>query len=139
VFYVSNRNTDQKEATRRNLEALGIPMGGNADTLLLQKEKPEWSTGAKGSRLAYITKDYRVLLIFGDQIGDFSDKYSTSLADRDKLFETLQTHFGHDWMMLANPVYGSYESAPYGHDLKLSDDEKRARKIGVLTPWPVKQ
>jgi 5'-nucleotidase (lipoprotein e(P4) family) len=50
VFYVSNRNADQKEATKRNLEVLGFPMGGNVDTLLLQKEKPEWSTGAKGSR-----------------------------------------------------------------------------------------
>jgi HAD superfamily hydrolase (TIGR01549 family) len=29
-----------------------------------------------------------------------------SLADRDKLFEALKTHFGHDWMMLAYPAYG---------------------------------
>jgi hypothetical protein len=87
VFYVSNRNADQKEATRHNLEVLGFPMGGNVDTLLMQKDKPEWSTGANGSRFAYIAKDYRALLMFGDQIGDFSDKYNTSLAERDKLFE----------------------------------------------------
>jgi predicted secreted acid phosphatase len=37
-IYVSNRNADQKEATRQNLEALGFPMGGNVDTLLMQKE-----------------------------------------------------------------------------------------------------
>jgi 5'-nucleotidase (lipoprotein e(P4) family) len=138
VFYVSNRNADQKEATRHNLEALGFPMGGNVDTLLMQKDRPEWSTGAKGSRFAYIAKDYRVLLMFGDQIGDFSDKYNTSLAERDKLFEKLKAHFGHDWMMLANPAYGSFESAPYGHDFKLSDDEKRVKKLGVLLPWPAK-
>jgi 5'-nucleotidase (lipoprotein e(P4) family) len=138
VFYVSNRNADQKEATRHNLEALGFPMGGNVDTLLMQKDRPEWSTGAKGSRFAYIAKDYRVLLMFGDQIGDFSDKYNTNLAERDKLFEELKAHFGHDWMMLANPAYGSFESAPYGHDFKLSDDEKRVKKLGVLLPWPAK-
>jgi 5'-nucleotidase (lipoprotein e(P4) family) len=138
VFYVSNRNADQKEATRHNLEALGFPMGGNVDTLLMQKDRPEWSTGAKGSRFAYIAKDYRVLLLFGDQIGDFSNKYNTSLAERDKLFEELKVHFGHDWMMLANPAYGSFESAPYGHDFKLSDDEKRVKKLGVLLPWPAK-
>ena len=51
-------------------------MGGNVDTLLMQKDRPEWSTGAKGSRFAYIAKDYRVLLMFGDLIGDFSDKYN---------------------------------------------------------------
>jgi 5'-nucleotidase (lipoprotein e(P4) family) len=138
VFYVSNRNADQKEATRHNLEALGFPMGGNVDTLLMQKDRPEWSMGAKSSRFAYIAKDYRVLLMFGDQIGDFSDKYNTSLAERDKLFEELKAHFGHDWMMLANPAYGSFESAPYGHDFKLSDDEKRVKKLGVLLPWPAK-
>jgi 5'-nucleotidase (lipoprotein e(P4) family) len=138
VFYVSNRNADQKEVTRHNLEALGFPMGGNVDTLLMQKDRPDWSTGAKGSRFAYIAKDYRVLLMFGDQIGDFSDKYNTSLAERDKLFEKLKVHFGHDWMMLANPAYGSFESAPYGHDFKLSDDEKRTKKLGALLPWPGK-
>jgi len=139
VFYVSNRNADQKEATRHNLEARGFPMGGNVDTLLMQKERPEWSTGAKGSRFAYIAKDYRVLLMFGDQIGDFSDKYNTSLAERDKLFEQLKVHFGHDWMMLANPAYGSFETAPYGHDFNLSDDEKRTKKLGALLPWPGKR
>jgi 5'-nucleotidase (lipoprotein e(P4) family) len=139
VFYVSNRNADQKEVTRHNLEALGFPMGGNVDTLLMQKDRPDWSTGAKGSRFAYIAKDYRVLLMFGDQIGDFSDKYNTSLAERDKLFEKLKVHFGHDWMMLANPAYGSFESAPYGHDFKLSDDEKRTKKLGALLPWPGKR
>lgn len=139
VFYVSNRNADQKEATKFNLVGLGFPMGGNVDTLLFQKDRPEWSSGAKGARFAYIANDYRVLLMFGDQIGDFSDRYNTSLADRDKLLETLKTHFGHDWMMLANPVYGSFESAPYNHDFKRSDDEKRADKIGALNPWPVKR
>ena len=135
MFYVSNRNADQKDATKHNLEALGFPMGGNVDTLLMQKDRPEWSTGAKGLRFAYIAKDYRVLLMFGDQIGDFSDKYNTSLAERDKLFEKLKVHFGHDWMMLANPADGSFESAPYGHDFNLLDDEERTKKLGALLPW----
>ena len=42
-----------------------------------------------------------MLLMFGDQIGDFSDKYNTSLAERDKLFEQLKVHFGHDWIVFA--------------------------------------
>lgn len=138
VFYVTNRNAEQKEATKRNMQALGFPMGGNVDAFLMQKDRPEWASGAKGVRIAYIARDYRVLLLFGDNIGDFSDKYNGSIADRQQTFETLKAHFGHDWMMLANPSYGSWESAAYGHNFKLSADEKRARKIGVLTPWPAK-
>lgn len=139
VFYISNRNADQKEATKRNLQALGFPMGGNVDTFLMQKDRSEWSSGAKGVRIAYVARDYRVLLLFGDNIGDFSDSYSGSIAEREQAFAALQTHFGRDWMMLANPAYGSWESAAYGHNFKLSADEKRAKKSGALTPWPARQ
>jgi 5'-nucleotidase (lipoprotein e(P4) family) len=139
VFYISNRTADQKEATKANMEALGFPIGGNVDTVLLQKDRPEWAAGAKGARIAYVAKDYRVLLLFGDQFGDFSDKYSGSMVDREKAFEDAKAHFGRDWLVLANPSYGSFESAPYGHNFKLSADEKRAKKIGVLRPWPAKQ
>ncbi len=113
-------------------------MGGNVDTFLMKKDKPEWSSDAKGSRFASIAKDYRVLLMFGDNFGDFTDKFNGSIAERDKAFAALKAHFGHDWMVLANPVYGSWESAAYGHDYKLPDDEKRARKIDALTPWSAK-
>ena len=136
---VTNRTADQKEVTRQNLQALGFPMGRNVDTLLTQKEKPEWVSDAKGLRFAFVARDYRILLMFGDQLGDFSDKYKTSVADREKVFEELKAHFGHDWMVLANPSYGSWESAPYGHDFKLSAEEKRAKKLGVLIPWTAKQ
>jgi len=73
--------------------------------------------------------------MFGDQLGDFTDRYNTGLVDRDEVFEALKQHFGHDWMMLVNPVYGSFESAPYGHDSKLPDDTKRAKMLETLMPW----
>ena len=38
--------------------------------------------------------------------------------------------------MIANPSYGSFESAPYRHDFKLSEDEKRRLKRAVLDAWP---
>jgi acid phosphatase len=139
VFYVTNRVADQKEDTKRNLETLGFPMGGNVDTFLMKKDRPEWASNAKGARIAFVATTYRVLLLFGDQMGDFTDKYNGSIAERDKAFAALKAHFGHDWMVLANPVYGSWESAAYGHDFRISDDAKRAKKIGVLTPWPARQ
>jgi predicted secreted acid phosphatase len=52
--------------------------------------------------------------------------------------DLIRARNGEDWLMLANPAYGSFESAPYGHDFKLSDDEKRVKKLGVLLPWPAK-
>lgn len=134
VFYVTNRSADQEEPTRRNAQALGFPMGGNVDTFLMSKEKPDWGS-AKSTRRAAIAKDYRIVLLFGDNFGDFSDAYNGSDAERLKAYEAAKERFGRDWLMLANPGYGSFESAPYGHNFKLSADEKRAKKVGALEPW----
>jgi 5'-nucleotidase (lipoprotein e(P4) family) len=134
VFYVTNRNADQEEPTRRNAQALGFPMGGNVDTFLMSKEKADWGS-AKGTRRAYIAKDYRILLLFGDNFGDFSDAYNGGEAERLTAFTAAKAHFGHDWLMLPNPGYGSFESAPYQHNFKLSAEDKRAKKIGALEPW----
>lgn len=134
VFYVSNRNADQEEPTRRNAQALGFPMGGNVDTFLMSKEKPDWGS-AKSTRRAAIARDYRIVLLFGDNYGDFSDAANGSEAERLTAYEADKARFGRDWLMLANPGYGSFESAPYQHNFKLSAEEKRARKIGALEPW----
>jgi acid phosphatase len=136
VFYVSNRDAGQKDATAHNLRALGFPSGGNVDTLLMREDRPEWSGSAKGPRFAYVARDYRVLLLFGDNFGDFTDRFSGSVSEREKTYEELKAHFGHDWMMLANPVYGSWESAPFAQDMTLPENDKRASKRGALTPWP---
>jgi 5'-nucleotidase (lipoprotein e(P4) family) len=39
VFYISNRTGEEEEATRRNMERYGFPMGGNVDTFLMSRER----------------------------------------------------------------------------------------------------
>ena len=51
VFYISNRTGEEEEATRRNMERYGFPMGGNVDTFLMSRERPDW-TSAKSTRRA---------------------------------------------------------------------------------------
>ena len=134
VFYVTNRSADQEEATRKNMEALGFPMGGNVDTFLMSKEKEDW-TSKKGTRRAFIAENYRILLLLGDNYGDFSDDYGGSEADRAKSMEANMAHIGHDWIFIANPEYGSFESAPFLSNYKLSPDERRQMKIDALPAW----
>lgn len=134
VFYVTNRTAEEKPSTVKNLEALGFPMGGNVDTVLASREKPDW-TSQKGTRRAFIAKDYRVLLNIGDNFGDFVDEYRTSEAERLKVFEANKERWGREWIVLPNPTYGSFESAPFGHDYKKSLDEQRAAKRAALQPW----
>jgi acid phosphatase len=134
VFYVTNRKADEEEATRKNMEALGFPMGGNVDTFLMQNEKEDW-TGAKSTRRAFIAKDYRVLLLLGDNYGDFSDDAGGSEAERAASLEKNMAHVGHDWIFIANPEYGSFESAAFGGDWSKSPDERRKEKIEALPAW----
>ena len=134
VFYVSNRDAGQEEATRRNLEKLGFPMGGNVDTVLLKKEREDWGS-AKGTRRAVVAKDYRILLMVGDNFGDFVDAYKGTPAERDAIVAQSADHWGKDWLVIANPTYGSFESAPFGHNYRLSGAEKRQMKRETLRAW----
>jgi 5'-nucleotidase (lipoprotein e(P4) family) len=135
VFYVTNRTAEEEPATRENMAALGFPMGGNVDTLLTAKEKPDWGS-AKGTRRAAIARDYRIVLLVGDNLGDFSDGYKGDEAARLKVYEDNAERWGKDWIVIANPAYGSFESAPYGHDHKLPVEAQRAAKREALEAWP---
>lgn len=134
VFYITNRAAETEKDTRENMQKLGFPMGGNVDTFLMQNEKPEWG-GAKGTRRAVVAKDYRVLLNIGDNLGDFDDRYRSSEAERMKVFDADMPYWGKQWLMIANPTYGSFDTAPYGHDFKKSREEQRKAKWDVLESW----
>ena len=134
VFYVSNRAVEVEKATRENMEAFGFPMGGNVDTFLMQSEKPDWGS-KKSTRRAFIAKDYRILLGFGDNFGDFDDRYASSEADRLKFFEENKERWGREWLVIANPTYGSFDAAPFGFNYKAPADEQRKAKWAVLEAW----
>jgi len=135
VFYLSNRTAEEEPATRKNLERYGFPIGGNVDTMLMTRKQPQWGS-AKGPRRAHIAKSYRILLNIGDNFGDFVDDYRGSETERQKVMDQHKDRWGREWIMIANPSYGSFESAPFLHNFKLSDGEKRKAKRGVLDAWP---
>ena len=136
VFYLSNRLAEEEEApTRTTMARLGFPMGGNVDTMLTTRKRPEWSSSAKGVRRAHVAKDYRILLNLGDNLGDFTDAYRTSEAERETIFEANRERWGRSWIMLANPAYGSFESATFGHDYRTPPDAQKQAKRNDLRPW----
>jgi acid phosphatase len=134
VFYISNRDASTEKDTRENMAKLGFPMGGNVDTFLMQNEKPDWGS-AKSVRRAVVTKDYRVLLNIGDNFGDFDDRYRSSEADRAKAFDSDMAYWGKQWLVIANPTYGSFDTATFGHDFKKPHTEQRKAKWDVLESW----
>jgi acid phosphatase len=135
VFYISNRTAEEEAATRKNLDKFGFPMGGSIDTVLTVRERPDWSS-TKGTRRAFVAKDYRVLLNLGDNFADFVDEFRGTEAERLAVLDQHQARWGREWIMLANPTYGSFESAPFKHDFKLSDADRRKAKREALQAWP---
>ncbi|HJU86442.1 MAG TPA: HAD family acid phosphatase [Gemmatimonadota bacterium] len=124
VFYVTNRDHPLEESTRRNLEAEGLPLDPELDTVLSRGEREGWGSD-KASRRAAVAERYRILLLVGD---DFNDFVSARLPreERDRLLERYRDRWGDRWFMIPNPVYGSWENALYGE----ADDtpEERARR-----------
>ena len=134
VFYVSNRTADMEAATRENMQKLNFPMGGHVDTFLFAGEQQDW-TSKKGSRRAFVAKNYRVLLLLGDNFGDFVDAYKGTEAERQKVFDDSAAHWTKDWIMLPNPSYGSFEAVPYGFKYDTPPEQMRDAKKKALTPW----
>lgn len=103
VFYVSNRTANQEEATIANMKTLNLPF---ADTthLLLKKE-----TSAKQARFDIVRKNHQVLLYLGDNCSDFTSKFrATSVERRFALSDSLRAHFGANYIVLPNPMYGDW-------------------------------
>lgn len=124
VFYVTNRDQPLEEATRRNLQAAGLPLDPDVDTVLARGEREGWGSD-KMSRREAIAERYRIVLLVGD---DFNDFVSARLPreERDRLAERYRDRWGDRWILLPNPVYGSWEGALYEE----ADDspEERARR-----------
>lgn len=123
VIYLSNREANTEEATRRNLQALGFPVSGETDVVLLKNELPEW-TSSKVERRKHVAASFRILMLFGDDFNDFLPAKNISENERDNLLETYRTNFGTKWFILPNPIYGSWDQALYNFERNLTDEEK---------------
>jgi acid phosphatase len=133
VFYISNRDAAMEAPTRANLEKLGFPLGGAEDRVLLRGERPEW-TSEKSTRRADVAKRYRIILLLGDDLGDFVPGVRTTAAARRELARTEEHRWGRHWIMIPNPSYGSWEEALYGTPRPAEISERIRQKMAALRP-----
>ena len=135
VFYVTNRSAQEGPDTRDNLKAQGFPWkdqaaGDIGDVLLLSGEKPDW-TSDKGTRRAIVARYYRILLLGGDDLNDFFPA-RLAPAERAAKAAAYEKWWGERWIILPNPMYGSWEDSLLGFDRKLTPAEVQARKLKAL-------
>lgn len=132
VIYLTNRDADGEEATRRNLQNLGFPLEDHPDAVLTQGERPEWQASDKEPRRLEVGYGYRILLLIGDNLADFVSTSHAGLEARRRLFTDHSSWWGTRWIMLPNPQYGSWESATFDNDYGLSPAERMNRKMEVV-------
>ncbi|MFQ5644928.1 MAG: 5'-nucleotidase, lipoprotein e(P4) family [Thiogranum sp.] len=133
VFYLSNRaargafdrnkngridtgeeQVDLEPFTVTNLLRTGfLPQPGisNEDSVLLRAEtdrdgqaKKGWSASDKTARRESLSADYRIILIMGDNINDFTANPAPGAH---------QARWGRSWFILPNPAYGHWERRLY--------------------------
>jgi acid phosphatase len=124
VFYVSNREAETEEATRSNMQRLGFPLDDGKDTVLLNGEQEDWNSD-KINRRDVIEKEYRVLLLFGDDLNDFLPAKNISEEERDQLVESHAENWGKKWFILPNPTYGSWDQALFNFESGLSEEDRQ--------------
>ena len=134
IFYITNRVVELKEATQNNLTKLGIPWDQTKETILMRGEN-NWGSD-KGSRRALVAQKYRVLLMAGDNLGDFVDAKDNNLSpqQRKAIVEEYADYWGEKWFMLQNIAYGDWEGALYDFDYSLSPDKVHNTRLESLEP-----
>ena len=134
IFYVTNRVIELKESTKNNLTKLDIPWDQGIDTVLMRGEN-NWDSN-KGPRRELIGEKYRVLLMVGDNLGDFVDAKDNNLSpkQRKEIVRAYSDYWGVKWFMIQNIAYGDWEGALYNFDYSLSPDEVNNARLENLKP-----
>jgi 5'-nucleotidase (lipoprotein e(P4) family) len=111
VLYVTNRRAPRElAATADNLRALGFELGPDDSHLLLSGD-PRGPDHQKSGRRRWAAQHYRVLLMIGDNLGDFVDQGALDSAARNRQAQPYADWWGERWIMLPNPSYGGWERA----------------------------
>jgi len=134
LLYLSNRAVHLKDATIANLKAVGLPVASDAVFLGLGTvvKDCEQNGTEKNCRRRLAGQDYRVLMQFGDQLGDFVQVLANTPDARGKLLADYHDWFGERWWMLPNPTYGGWEPAQFNNAWDQPRDARRAAKREAL-------
>ena len=138
ILYVSNRAEHLQAATLANLRNVGLPVADDSVFLGLGTfvEGCEQNGSEKNCRRQLAGRKYRVLMQFGDQLGDFVQVVANTPADRARLQDEYADWFGERWWMLPNPTYGSWEPALFNNAWDQPQEARRASKRAAMDLAP---
>jgi len=125
LFFLTNRpcvasgddQCPQKTTVIQDINEAGIPV--SSEFVMLSAERPEWGK-EKSVRRDYVARSYRVIMLLGDDLGDFipctRKKPShpcterATVASRQAATRMHRNYWGNGWYILPNPMHGSWTS-----------------------------
>lgn len=126
VFYVSNRLSNELQATQRNLDSLGFAWA-RVENIMLKD-----STSSKMARRAKVAERFDVLMLIGDNLSDFADVFESRGDDWGMaLVEQYRHEFGRRFIILPNPMYGEWERSLYGSFSRPEAEKVAARRAAL--------
>lgn len=130
VFFITGRDYYHEKETRLHLRSIGIDLPEDKDTVLMRGEQKDWVSD-KTSRRKFVADAYRVLLVIGDDLGDFTSAHKTTPQSRIK--EAIgHREWGTKWFILPNPSYGSWLESLHDFNFKMTREEILKRKFDNL-------
>ncbi|MFD0792692.1 5'-nucleotidase, lipoprotein e(P4) family [Mucilaginibacter litoreus] len=122
VFYVTNRDEDERAGTTKNLQKYGLPNTDDTHVLLRQ------GSSSKEARRQQILAKYNIVLLCGDNLPDFDMLYDNHPDEQSRTATTeqLKREFGNKYIVIPNVSYGDFENALFKYNYKLTGRQKDA-------------
>jgi 5''-nucleotidase, lipoprotein e(P4) family len=127
IFYISNRDEVQRQATVDNLKSAGFNDVATERVMLrVNGESP------KGPRRDVVSATYRIVLLVGDNLDDFASAFEKrSIAERFAEADRMRDRWGSRFIVLPNAMYGTWENAIYEHQ-RLTEALKAEKRAAAL-------
>ena len=107
VYYITNRDEDEREGTTKNLKLYHLPYADKTHLIL------KTTTSSKQTRRVSVLKTHEIILLCGDNLPDFDALYDAPFTQqsRNEVTEKLRKLFGNKYIVIPNAGYGDWESA----------------------------
>jgi len=122
VFYITNRDASEKNATIKNLYELGFPFADAEHVMTMEN-----GVSDKTERRGRVAKEHQVVLLCGDQLRDFDERFKDRSTDLGlPMVSALRDSLSRYFVLLPNPMYGTWLDAAGGKVDSLKLEKKAA-------------
>lgn len=120
IIFISNRYPSELESTMQNMQKLGFPEISSENFFLKEKD----ASSCKKERRELVSEKYEIIMLVGDNMGDFAENFDERKTAGDMISETdeIVDLLGSKYIVLPNPTYGTWEKPI------LADKEKSSRE-----------